>query len=113
MTIFIFFAHSVQDYNTEYERLCLEKLEEWYPKDKGYEIINPADIFKMIPKKDIKKGFWYIENTYYFPMILKSELSIVAKCWNDIAWRGRYTPGVRAEIDFARNNYKKILEFSD
>ena len=117
-SIFIFFGHSKEDYGSIYEEEMLKRLLEWYPKYKGFEIINPADIYENIKQtregaEDLKKGFWFIENKYYFPWIDKSDLVIVAKCWNDRSYRGRYTPGVLAEIEYAKKKGKKILEFGD
>jgi len=106
----------MDDYFTVYETEMLKKLEEWYPRRDGYEIINPRDILtgKGLSKEEIKKlSFWEIEHTYFFPEILKCELVIVAKSWTNPAWRGKFTPGVLAEIRYAQDNEKKILEFCE
>ncbi len=120
MTIFIFFAHCISDYGSEYERLCIEKIKSDYPDS---IIINPADIIKGLSeedknnlKKNLKKNsanFWVIEQKYFYPEIDRSNIMIVARCWNDRSWRGRYTPGVIAEIKYAKKMGKKILEFGE
>lgn len=115
MTIFIiFFSHSKEDYGSEYERLCIEKIKSDYP---GCIIINPWDIIKSLSKDDkgeLKKlNFWMVEQKYFYPEIDKCDMVIVARCWNHRRWRGRYTPGVIAEMKYAQKIGKKILEFGE
>jgi hypothetical protein len=79
-------------------------------------IINPRDIMedKGLTKEEIKKlTFWEIEYRYFFPEIMRCELVIVAKCWTDPAWRKKFTPGVLAEIEYAKKLGKSILEFGE
>lgn len=110
MTLFIiYFAHCTADYNTEYEKLCIDKIKNDYPDS---VIINPADISKNIDAEQ-DGDFWSIEKNYFFPEIDKSDIVVIVKCWNDRSWRGRYTPGVIAEIKYARDLGKKILEFGE
>jgi hypothetical protein len=107
----IYFAHSKQDYGTEYEMACIEKIKSDYPYS---VIINSWDIIKDVPREEMKKlTFWEIEKKYFYPEIDICSFMVTCKCWNDRAWRGRYTPGVQEEIKYAKEKGKKILEFGE
>lgn len=109
----IYFAHSICDFNTEYEKLCIELIRKEYPND---DIINTKAMLSREDKLKLGKGggkgfMEVVKKLEYFIDIC--DIVICAKTWNDIAFRGRYTPEVDAEIEYAKKAGKKILEFGE
>jgi len=84
----IYFAHSIKQYNTFFEKKCIELIKQKFPTGK---IINPKDLY-----------LGYMEEF----------LSVVEKC--DIVvftrWYGYVTAGVAKEIDHALRLNKKVYE---
>lgn len=119
----IFFAHCKDDYGTEYEKLCIEKIRSEYP---GSIIIDPKDIWDKIPEEDKKEkkrkrdgkemekeNFWILESKYFFPEIFRSDFMVATRCWTNKSYRGKYSGGVLAEIRYAQEIGKRILEFGE
>lgn len=109
----IYFAHSIYDFNTEYERLCIEFIRKEYPND---GIVNTKAMLSKEDKLKLGKGggqgFTKVVKKFeYFIDIC--DIVICAKTWNNVAFRGRYTPEVEAEIAYAKKAGKKILEFGE
>ena len=113
----IYFLHSIADLNSEYEKLCMERIAELYPEA---QIINVKAMLSREDKLKLGKGFGscsgggkgfrsVVEKFGYF--IDMSDLVIAAKTWNNVAFRGRYTPEAGAELEYAKRKGKKILEF--
>jgi len=101
----IYFAHSKRNYNSEYEKWCLENIKEQYP---NYEIINPKDI-KI--ENSIKSGNSYVDfmnqmRLIYFPIIKTCDILIAFPTLND-----KLTSGVNNEIKYAQENNIEIILF--
>lgn len=103
----IYFGHSVLDYNTEFENNCLNKIRELYP---GCEIINPRDIEIEDEDKNPRDYATFMKQMkkYYFPAIKTCDLLIVAK-----TLRGKISPGVQKEIEFAKENNIPVKYLND
>lgn len=109
----LYFAHSMNDYDTEYERAS-EKLINYItgnrhtiinPKDVTTETINKAlSVFDDTPNKKII--FWREMCNVFFPMIYRSD---VFACVPDNI-SGKYSSGVSREIYYAKNIGITILE---
>ena len=84
----IYFAHSIKQYNTFFEKKCLKLIRERFPHG---EIINPATLY-----------LGYMEEF----------LSVVEQC--DIIvftrWHGYITSGVAKEVEHALRLNKKVYE---
>ena len=100
-----FFSHSTADYNTEFEDICIFKIKELIP---DIQIINPKDI--LIPIYIKVNQLIKLENEVYFPIINKCDILIAAPCWNRFNLRGRFSEGVRLEIEYALTQNKKVYE---
>jgi hypothetical protein len=112
----IYFAHSIYDLNTEYEKLCLNRIREEF-KNKDIEIINTKamlgkeDKLALIHKRRSKKRMAVISKMSYF--IEQCDLMVCAKTWNNLMYRGIYGEEVLLEIDYGLRLGKKIMEFSE
>ena len=94
----IYFAHSMRDYDTEYELMCLNKIKELYPN--AY-IINPKEI---VVNKEDKNPKTYEEfkkqlEKYFYPLIKNCNIIIGAATKNN-----KITAGVKKEFGFAMAN---------
>lgn len=103
----IYFAHSYPDYDTEYEEKYIEKIDKWCKENNigSYWLINPKDIHVarkkgnlLDLKGDIKK--------YFYPIIDTCDIVIVL----GESDKGTYTICVRAEIEYAYKNHKRIVD---
>lgn len=106
----IYFAHSMSDYGTEWEKEVLNLLGEKHPFSR---IINPANIIIGEEDQHIRpygEGFEYLEKKYYYPWIDKAEIVYVAKAFNHKRMRGYYTLGVAKEKEYAEKIGKTIRE---
>lgn len=100
----IYFSHSKPDYNTEYELNCINEIKNRYP---DAEIINPKDIKisdnDKVPLSGRYNYFMKMMSKYYFSEIDKCDLLIVAKSKS-----GKYSSGVKKEIEYANSINKSI-----
>lgn len=111
ISIKIYIAYSKADYNTEYEQELIAKIKALYPDVKNEDIINPKTV--IMSEEDNKKDLIFQEWKYYCSLMNKCQVIVAAKCHNDIVWKGRYTPGVRWEIGYARRTGKIIVELDE
>lgn len=110
----IYFAHSIIDLHSEYEKKCMERIREEFGRD--VEIINTKAMLSRVDKlklgKGDGKGFKEVVKQFeYFIDIC--DVVVCAKTWNNIAFRGRYSSEVVEEIEYAKTVGKRILEFGD
>lgn len=117
----IYFAHSMIDYNSEYEMNCMNEINKKY-FGIDFIIINPKNIIIPENEKGIRffqekteKYYYPITNKiinnktspemekYFFSVIKKCDLLIVAKTMNN-----KISPGVQKEIEYATNKGIKI-----
>ena len=94
----IYFAHSMDEYDTEYEKECEEIIKSMFPK---CEIVNPKNLVT-------KKGDTFhdeMRNTF-FKAIDMSDIFIAAP----IRTSNKYSTGVLYEIQHAKRNFMEIIE---
>lgn len=109
MTLKIYFAHSVNDFNTLREAWALSLIKEFYP---GVEIVNPAKLAggrktKLISKVCIdgkKRKYYVTDMDYYLKKVCECDIFIYTrrKC------NGFISQGVRKELSVAKENHKRI-----
>lgn len=99
-------ALSMQDYkNHNYIDNKIEYIEDNFPE---YAIIVTAiDINDMIKKEDKNKGLRYIEENYFFPVIIGSDVVIGLN--NSIT--NQFTFGAVIEMEYGIFNNKKVYEY--
>ena len=96
----IYFAHSINEYNTEKESKNIERIIELYPE---CEIINPKDI--DAPKsKDIVDSLNILEKHFY-PIIKGCDIFVYSK-----TKKGKLMYGVMKELQYAKLLEKEIKE---
>ena len=100
-----FYAHSTNDYNTEFESLAILQIKRLL---KDIEIINPKDLPK--PEHIKNNQLYKLEHEVYFPIINKCDVLIATRCWNRINKRGKFSEGVLLEINYALAQNKKVYE---
>jgi len=99
----IYFAHPVNEYNSEKESKEIERIIRLYPE---CEIINPKDI--DAPKsKDIVDAQKILE-TYFYPIVKKCDIVCYSK-----TKKGKLTYGVKRELEFAEFLGLEIKEVSE
>lgn len=111
MKIKIFFGRSYLDYNSQYESDWIKGIKDTWPDSDIIEfpIIEEADRHKIFGKK-----LRYIEEKYFFPLIRECYLMVCIPLWNynkeNIRTkRGKYTEGVRMEIEYGLSLDKKTF----
>ncbi len=104
----IYFSHSVSDYNTDYEKRCLEKIKERFP---GCTIINPKDIH--LSNEEIKK----IKGNYidFIEVTTKRFFSKIDECDFVLSFpnqKGTLTSGTITEINYSKQINKPFEQMS-
>lgn len=104
----IYFAHSVNDYNTDYEQECYDRISTKFPDS---EILNPNSDIDILGKDTEKiKGnfneFMGMMGKYFFNAI--SKCNIICPFVDKKS--KKYTQGVVKEIEYAKSIEIKVLE---
>lgn len=107
----VYLAYSKADYNTDYEKELIAKIKALYLDTTDEDIFNPKTV--VMSEEDKKKDLIFQEWKYYCPLMNEAYVIVAAKCHNDIVWKGRYTPGVKWEIGYARRTGKIIVELDE
>jgi len=104
----IFFARSKPDLRTLYESSWIDNIKEAWPNG---EIIPFPEIDHEDLEIERKLGILYIERKYFFPLIDDCDIMVCAPAWNKVTRekRGKYTLGVRLEIEYGLELGKKVI----
>lgn len=107
----IFFGRSLLDYNSQYDVEWIKGIKDAWPDSEIIEfpIIEEGDKHKIYGTK-----LREIEEKYFFPLIRECDLLVCVPLWNYDkenmrTKRGKYTEGVRMEIEYGLNLGKKTF----
>lgn len=98
---YIYFAHALVDYDTDYERECIELIKKHYPDSIIY---NPND--KTINPRMPEIGRFI---AYYIPRIKKCDILIATPACNHKRRKGELLSGTWKEIEFALKHNKEVF----
>jgi len=99
----IYFAHSVNDYNTEYEQELIKIIRRMF--NERIKIMNPKNI--KSPKSTSLGNAYVILRDYFFPIIKKCNVFIYVTNKN-----GNLTFGVIKELEYAKDIEIEIISLN-